>query len=344
MMPVGTRSKTVNESILRGTVRAVSGRRSQHAIARCLVAIVALMAARTIVAQDALVQARDLYRAAMYEDALVRLDNLRGSAHAADDGRFIEQYRAFCLLALGRTAEAEQAIAAVVTAVPSFRPTDGDESPRVASAFRDVRRRMLPGIIQQQYGQAKAAFDRHDSSAARTGFQQVLDLLADADVASVVNQPPLSEIRTLAIGFRDLSPRPAPSVSPLPAASPAPLPAALPAPLPTTAASTISREPTPQPLSTQIYSVEDATVVPPIVVRESWAALADVFAVRAGVIEIIIDQTGAVEAATMTSAVNAVYDRLALTIAKRWRYRPATLDGVPVKFRRAILLDLKATR
>src|SRR5204862_4375680 len=125
-------------------------------------------------AQDPLVAARDLYRAAEYEDALGRLDSLRRSAHSGDDSRFIEEYRAFCLLALGRTAEAQRAMEAVVVAAPSFRPSDADESPRVNSAFREVRGRMLPGIIQQRYGQAKAAFDRHDAAAAKAGFQQVL--------------------------------------------------------------------------------------------------------------------------------------------------------------------------
>jgi TonB family protein len=97
-------------------------------------------------------------------------------------------------------------------------------------------------------------------------------------------------------------------------------------------------------LPPRIYGLEDAKVAPPVTVRESWAALADVFAVRAGVVEITIDETGAVAAATMTTGVNAVYDRLALATAKRWRYRPATLDGVPVKFRKVILLDPGSTR
>jgi len=62
----------------------------------------------------------------------------------------IEEYRAFCLLALGRTAEAERAMEAVVAAAPSFRPTDADLSPRVRAVFSDVRRRTLPRIIQEQ--------------------------------------------------------------------------------------------------------------------------------------------------------------------------------------------------
>jgi hypothetical protein len=331
----------VNELIFHSASRTVGiagGRSSTRAFARCLAATVVLTAARTLLAQDALIAARDLYRAAAYEEALVRLDGLRGSAHVADEGRFIEQYRAFCLLALGRTAEAQRAMEAVVVAAPSFRPSDADESPRVNSAFREVRGRMLPGIIQQRYAQAKAAFDRHDSVTARAGFQQVLDLLADVDIAPVVNQPPLSELRTLAAGFRDLSARAAPPTPAAPLMPPKPA-AALPA-----AVSSIGQAPASQPLPERVYGIEDANVVPPIVVRESWAALAGVFAVRKGIIEIVIDETGAVAAVTMKTAVNAVYDRLALTEARRWRYKPATLDGVPVKFRKVIALDLTATR
>ena len=74
------------------------------------------------------------------------------------------------------------------------------------------------------------------------------------------------------------------------------------------------------------------------------AALADVFASHPGIVEIIINETGAVEAATIVAPVNPVYDRLALAMAKNWRYKPATLNGAPVKFRGIVQLDLKATR
>jgi hypothetical protein len=331
----------VNELIFHSASRPVgiaAGRSSRRAFARCLAATVVLTAARTLLAQDGLIAARDLYRAAAYEEALGRLDSLRATAHVADEGRFIEQYRAFCLLALGRTAEAQRAMEAVVAAAPSFRPSDADESPRVNSAFREVRGRMLPGIIQQRYAQAKAAFDRHDSAAAKAGFQQVLDLLADVDIAAVANQPPLSELRTLAAGFRDLSAKAAAPSTAVPLMTPKPT-AALPVAVPS-----IRPEPASQPLPERIYGIEDASVVPPVVVRESWGALANVFAVRTGVVEIVVDQTGAVASATTKTAVNAVYDRLALTEARRWRYKPATLDGVPVKFRKVIVLDLTATR
>jgi hypothetical protein len=336
----GNEVDTVDEMIVPGAIRLLSiaeGCWSSYALAGGLAAIIVITATGTSVAQDALTAARDLYRVAAYEEALARLDALRRSPHPPEENRSIEQYRAFCLLALGRRAEAEGAIEAVVTAAPSFSPGEDDQSPRVRSAFSEVRRRVLPGIIQQVYMQAKAAFDRHDSQAAAAGFRQVLDLLRDADVAAVANQSPLSEIRTLATGFLDLTA--APKSTPAPAA----VPTTPREPQPTTATA-VRPETSSGPQPGRIYTIADAEVTPPVVIRESWAALADVFAVRAGVVEIVIDELGAVETAAMAVGVNAVYDRLALSTAKRWRYKPATLNGVTVKFKRVVLLDFKSAR
>src|SRR5262245_28931351 len=123
---------------------------------------------------DSLTAARDLYAAAEYEDALVLLNTLQSGDHAPDERRTIEQYRAYCLLALGRSADAEQAIAAVVTATPLYKPTVADASPRVRSAFTEVRRRMLPSIIQQRYAAAKEAFDRKNFAVSAALFTEVV--------------------------------------------------------------------------------------------------------------------------------------------------------------------------
>ncbi len=159
----------------------------------------------------------------------------------------------------------------------------------------------------------------------------MLALLADPDVASEVTRLPLSELRTLAAGFRDLSGtaaaqstlQAAPAVRPLPATSPIPPPARA---------------------AIRIFGVEDVNVVPPIAVRQSVAGLSDVFAVRSGILEIVIDETGAVESATMRTSVNPVFDRLVLATAKTWRYKPALLAGEPVKFRKIFQLDPRTTR
>ena len=81
------------------------------------------------VGEDTLAAARELYASAAYEDALAVLNKLPDT-NRPDETRVVEQYRALCLLALGRTGEAERAIEAVVNGDPSYRPAS-DVSPRV---------------------------------------------------------------------------------------------------------------------------------------------------------------------------------------------------------------------
>jgi len=294
--------------------------------------IVAALVAGTVLAaapagaQDADISAaRDLYASAAYDDALTMLNRLRSAEHPASQSRAIEQYRAFCLLALGRAADAEQAIEAVVAAEPSFQPGETDASPRIRSAFTTVRRRMLPSIIQQKYAQAKVAYDRKDFAAAADGFAQVLAALADRDVAVEAKQPPLSDLRTLAGGFQELAAK---------AAAPPPPP--LPAPVVAAAA------PPPPPAAPRIYTGGETGIVPPVVVNQGLPPFpGQVIIPRNGKLEVIIDENGAVESAVMTGSVNQNYDAMVLTATKAWRYRPATLNGVPVKFRKTVQITIK---
>jgi hypothetical protein len=293
----------------------------------CAVAIGMLTLAGSAVAQTALSEARNLYAAAAYDDALSILNTLRTADRREDTG-IIERYRALCLMALGRTVDANAAIEAAVTAAPFSHPSDTEVSPRVRLAFREVRRRVLPAIIERQYTIARAAFDRKDPTAADR-FRQIIALIADADLQSTANQPPLSDLRAMATDFLVLSTPAAPArraqapvVTPPPIIPPPPPPAA------------VVRD------AARVYGVEDFSVVPPSAVRQSFAAMADVFSLRPGTVEIIVDETGAVAASTTRVSVNAVYDRLALTTAKSWRYRPAMLAGVAVKYRLVVQLQL----
>ena len=63
-----------------------------------------------------------------------------------------------------------------------------------------------------------------------------------------------------------------------------------------------------------------------------------------GAVEVIIDESGSVESATMRISMNRMYDQLVLTAAKKWRYRPATLEGVPVKFRKIVTVTFSPSR
>jgi TonB family protein len=63
-----------------------------------------------------------------------------------------------------------------------------------------------------------------------------------------------------------------------------------------------------------------------------------------GVIEVLIDEKGLVTEATMRTSINTAYDRLALQAASQWRYKPATVGGEPVRFRKMIQITLQPGR
>lgn len=290
-----------------------------------LVATIVLAAASAGAQDGDLSAARDLYASAAYDDALAVLNRLRAADHPASQSRAIEQYRAFCLLALGRSADAEQAIEAVVAAEPSFQPGDGDASPRIRSAFTTVRRRMLPSIIQQKYAQAKAAFDQKEFAAAADGFAQVLTALADQDVAAEAKQPPLADLRMLAGGFQELA---AKSAAPPP---PPPAPVVAPAP-------------PPPPAAPRLYTGGEANVIPPTIVNQALPPFpGQVLIPRTGKLEVVIDEGGAVESAIMTASVTPAYDAMVLKATKAWRYKPATANGAPVKFHKVVQITIKLT-
>jgi hypothetical protein len=277
-----------------------------------------------IYAEDSLPAARELYASAAYEDALSMLGRLNANGLRPDEGRVADQYRALCLLALGKSSEASQAIEAVVTAEPAYRPSDGEVSPRVRAVFSDVRKRLLPGIVQQKYAQAKAAYDLKDYRAASQGFGQLLALFADADLAGAASRPPLADLRMLADGFHQLSVQ---ALAPPPPPAPPPVAVAKPA--------------VPVVDTNRIYVSTDADVVPPATIRQVLPPFNRVIQKPLlGAMEVVIDETGKVVFASMRSPVEITYDHQAVTAALSWRYRPATVNGTPVKFRKFIQVSL----
>jgi outer membrane biosynthesis protein TonB len=45
----------------------------------------------------------------------------------------------------------------------------------------------------------------------------------------------------------------------------------------------------------------------------------------------------------MTGSISAAYDTLALNAVRTWRYKPATMNGVPVKFRKVVQIAIRPT-
>ena len=288
-----------------------------------VVACILLLTPPVLRAQETVASARDLYTAANYEDALVVLSRLDSPSSQPSDRMAINQYRAFCLLALGRMAEAERAIEAVLSVDLLYHPADADMSPRLRSAFAGVRQRILPAIVQQEYARAKTAFDRKEFPAAIAQFDRVLQALASPDLGAAAASSPLADLRTLASGFRDLS---------IKAVAPPQEPPALP-PAPVVAAAPVIRG---------IYGGSEAGVLPPVTVRQTLPPFPrDLVSRRDGVLELVISEVGAVESAVMRSSINPRYDLIVLTAAKSWKYQPATLNGIPIKFRKLINISLK---
>lgn len=266
--------------------------------------------------QEPLAAARQLYASAEYEEALRLLDGLAAGTASREERQAVELYRALCLLALGRRADADRAIEALISQDPFYRPAE-DLSPRLRAAFSDARKRVLPALVQQQYADAKHAFDRKDFSGAASGFKRVMEVLSDPDLAQPASQPPLSDLRTLAAGFHDLS------VKALPPPAPPPPPA-------------------PVKVVPAIYTGQEPNVVAPVAIRQDLPRFPG--AVRPGgvrgIVEIVIDEDGAVESATMVVPTVPSYDKILMTAASRWVYYPATVDGKAVKFRKRIQIDI----
>jgi TonB family protein len=272
--------------------------------------------------RDVVGPARDLYASARYDEALAVLNDLRpaDTGTAVSDRKSIEQYRSLCLLALGRGTEAESAIAAVVTADPSYQPGEVEASPRVRAAFSDVRRRLLPDIANGRYTEAKALFDRKDYALAAQHLRQVVALLDDPDMGGR-----LPDLRTLVTGFLDLS---------VAASTPPPEP-----PKP----AMVAPPPAPQTDSNRIYTMLDKDVTPPVVIRQEMPRLTPATKVQAkerGIVEIVIDERGRVINVAVRESVHPMFDAELLTKGRDWRYQPATLNGKPVRYRKMIQINI----
>ena len=269
-----------------------------------------------------LANARALYAAASYDEALSHLTTITDPALAAQ----VEQYRALCFLALGRTDEAERALERIVLSKPMYKVTDADVSPRLVTLFAEVRKRALPGVAKKIFADGRAAFLGKSFAESRDRFTALLALLKEDELAS---QHDTADLQLLADGFLRLSE--AALEPPKPAAPPPPPPAEPAAPA--------------RPVPPTIYTVDDKDVTPPGDIERrlpAWDASNPVIAAsaRRGILEVVINEKGGVESAVLRAPVSPHYDEKLLDAAKKWRFRPATKDGKPVKFRRLFAISL----
>jgi TonB family protein len=303
-----------------------------------LTCVVLLLAgAARVYAQAPLDVARDLYATADYEKALTLLDDLIARDEMGQKRQEAELYRALCFLALGKRDDADRAVETIVQRDPLYRAPE-DIAPRMRTAFGDAKKRLLPAIIQQHYNNAKAAFDAKDFGAAGEGFQRVLDAINDPDMKHAAAQSPLVDLKTLASGFRDLSVQATPP--------PPPVAAILATPPPVQQVQAQSQAVAVAVSASKIYSINDPGVIPPVVIMQEFPKFPGRVPTGGilGAVDIVIDQTGSVESASMQTPVLSGYDNMVVQAARAWRYQPARVNGQPVKFRKSIRITVVPDR
>jgi len=266
--------------------------------------------------------ARELYATARYDEALALLDDLiTAGTTVPAERKAIEQYRSLCLLALGRGEEAETAIARVVRVDPFYLPGETEASPRVRTTFSDVRQRLLPELAAERYTEAKALYDRKAFAESAALFREVVVLLDDPQMNGR-----LPDVRTLAAGFVELATA---------AAAPPPAPVEDPEPEPA---------PVNAPAEPRIYTAEDEGITPPVIIRQDVPSVPSAIIGMTrdkGVLDLVIDEQGRVISMALRSRIHPLYDTTLLHAARDWKYKPATVNGEPVQFRKLLQLAIK---
>ena len=330
-----------------------------------LIAGLVLVAAQVgIGAQDSLSAAKDLYASAAYEDALSTLTRLTAGGGAAPDiARQVDEYRAFCLYALGRTDEAESVAETMIRREPMMKLDSPDVSPRLEVMFSTVRKRLLPSLIRERFKTARTALEQKNLKEAEPQLVEAKLMIADAEKLAIKDEG-LADLSVLVDGFLQLVRSTAdqrqatstadqrqataqPAAGNLPQESPA---ASAPASRRTEAAPAPPSQrseaaPAPAPASAaRVYTVDDVGVVPPAVINQRMPAMTpDLVRITkatktSAVVELVIDEKGDVVDATIIKSVNTSFDNIVLGAARRWKYRPALKDGVAVRYLKTLIL------
>lgn len=263
-------------------------------------------------AQDVLSRARELYASAAYEDALQLLEGVKDKPASTE----ASAYQVFCLVALGRRDEARSAIEAIVRVNPLYRPPEAQVSPRIRAFFDEVRKPLLPESARAAYAKGKAAFDQKAWAQATGEFDRTLVLLDEIGSAD----PGAADLKVLTAGFRDLARE---AMRPPPAPAP------------------VAPAPPPEPV---VYSAGDANVMRPLPLSKplpEWHPNPVEATMRfSGEVELVVGEDGRVISATIPRSINPRYDAPLLQAVKTWTFRPATKDGVPVRYRYTVDVKL----
>jgi hypothetical protein len=210
------------------------------------------------------------------------------------------EMRATSLLAQGQAAAAAAAFDALVTSNPLYQPRPTDLTPEALNTFRTSQQRLLPGIAQRDYDRAKAAFVADDPDQALALAREALAII---EKGIVTTPPQLKEDLQYLVEQA------------------------------TAAAATVNEI---------IYTEDDAGVIPPRPLSRQMPVTSPtgVPPNRVGWLEMVIDRNGTVAFVKLHTPLNRHHERMIVSPAKAWRYRPATKNGKPVMFRMLVKVNL----
>jgi Gram-negative bacterial TonB protein C-terminal len=265
----------------------------------------------TAVAQETLAKAKALYDAAAYEEALTLL--------APEQVPEAQQYKALCMLALGRSQDATGAVETLVSATPTFEPSADDLPPRFVTLVAEAKKKLLPGIARRTFTEGREQFRSGDHEQALRKFDLVLTLTSSPLLKET---PDAEDLRTLASGFIDLA-RASAAARPEPKA--------------------------PEPPKVVEAAQAAAPSVPPDVVQPT-AIRQPIPSIPSGVnglgsptasVRVEIGTDGKVVGAVMQQSAHPLYDRMVLQAARDWLYTPAMLNGRPVPSEKVVTIQLR---
>ncbi len=214
------------------------------------------------------------------------------TAAAAGDSIEASIRRASALLAEGRNGEAAVIFDGIVMKSPLYQLDPARYTPEALSAFQSSKRLLLPAMARRYYQEARIAYDAGDFSMALTKGDRALALLRDADV-----DPSEADLNS--------------EVSNLMAMA--------------TAARTLEES--------RIYTSADRDVTPPRPIgRQLSTASLSGRSPLTGRLELVVGRNGEVETVKLETPVNGYHDRMMVSAAKAWHYRPALKKGRPVRY------------
>jgi len=208
--------------------------------------------------------------------------------------------RATELIAQGQTAQAAMVFDSLLLANPLYEPKASDISPESMAAFKSSQKLLLPVLAQRGYDRAKSALAAGDVDRA---------LSSAREAAAILEQPaaePAAHLRDDVERILDEA----------------------------GAARAAADE--------IVYTRADAGVVPPRPLSRQFPATTPngVPAHRVGTLEMIISKDGTVDFVKLHTPLNRYHERMIVSAAKAWLYRPATKAGKPVRFRLTVTINL----